>query len=228
MELQILDPFGDHESAGYLRNVYGVKDLELIGHLETAVFQQEVFRTARFLRRVQTLQYEHLLETHRQFFHSLYPWAGEDRSITAPHLAIVKAGYKTLFCHPAECRRAGDYALQLGQDVKFIREHPGEAFGYFAHAHPFLEGNGRTILTMFAELTRRAGFHIDWEAIDKRLFLSTLNEELLKPSRGTMDGLVLPYVKDGVLTEEMTAWRLRVRFKPELPADKDEDEDFEP
>jgi hypothetical protein len=43
-----------------------------------------------------------------------------------------------------------------------------------------------------------------------------------------MDGLVLPYVKDGVLTEEMTAWRLRVRFKPELPADEDEDEDFEP
>jgi cell filamentation protein len=101
-------------------------------------------------------------------------------------------------------------------------------FGDFAHAHPFLEGNGRTILTIFAELTRRAGFHIDWEAIDKRLFLSALNEELLRPNRGTMDGLVLPYVKDGVLTEEMTAWRLRVRFKPELPADEDEDEDFEP
>jgi len=115
MELQILDPFGDHESAGYLRNVYGVKDLELIGHLETAVFQQEVLRTVRFLRRVQTLQYEHLLETHRQFFHSLYPWAGEDRSITAPHLAIVKAGYKTLFCHPAECRRAGIMHCNLGR-----------------------------------------------------------------------------------------------------------------
>ena len=143
MELQILlDPFGDHESAGYLRNVYGVKDLELIGHLETAVFQQEVLRTVRFLRRVQTLQYKHLLETHRQFFHSLYPWAGEDRSITAPHLAIVKAGYKTLFCHPAECRRAGDYALQLGRDVKFIREHPGEVFGHFAHAHHFLKATG--------------------------------------------------------------------------------------
>ncbi len=38
-----------------------------------------------------------------------------------------------------------------------------------------------------------------------------------------MDGLVLPYVKESVLTEEMTAWRLRVRFKPELPDDEDED-----
>lgn len=228
MELQILDPFGDYETAGYLRNVYGVKDLELIGHLETAVFQQEILRTVRFLRRVQTLHYEHILETHRQFFHSLYPWAGVDRSITAPHLAIVKAGYKTLFCHPADCRRIGDYALQHGQDMKFTREHPGEVFGYFAHSHPFLEGNGRTILTIYAELTRRAGFHINWEAIDKGLFLKTLNDELLKPSRGIMDELVLPYVKEGALTEEMTAWRLRVRFKPELPTDEDEDEDFEP
>jgi fido (protein-threonine AMPylation protein) len=114
MELQILDPFGDHESAGYLRNVCGVKDLELIGHLETAVFQQEVLRTVRFLRRVQTLQYEHLLETHRQFFHSLYPWAGEDRSITAPHLAIVKAGYKAEFSKPGEPKQ---YIPKISQET---------------------------------------------------------------------------------------------------------------
>ena len=66
----------DFESAGYLRNVYGVKDLELVGHLETAVFQQEVLRTVRSLRRVQIPQYEHLLETHRQFFHFLSSLGG--------------------------------------------------------------------------------------------------------------------------------------------------------
>lgn len=225
MELQILDPFGDYETAGYLRNVYGVKDLELVGHLETAVFQQEIRRTVRFLRRVQTLRYEHVTETHRQLFNSLYPWAGQDRSITAPTIAIAKGGYSTLFSHPADCRRAVEHALQLGQDVNYLRAHPGEVFGYFAHSHPFLEGNGRTILTIFAELTRRAGFHVNWEAIDKREFLDTLTSELLQPGRGTMDKLVLPYVKDGVLTEEMTAWRLRVKFKPEIP--DDEDEDFE-
>jgi hypothetical protein len=116
-----------------LRNVYGVKDLELIGHLETAVFQQEVLRTVRSLRRVQTLQYEHILETHRQFFNSLYPWAGQDRSITAPHLAIVKAGYKTLFCHPADCKRAGDYALQRGHPLLRTGEITAEQYAECGH-----------------------------------------------------------------------------------------------
>jgi len=80
MELQILDPFGDYETAGYLRNVYGVKDLEIVGHLETAVFQQQVLGTIRYLRRVSVLQYEHVRETHRQLFLSL-SIRGQDRTV---------------------------------------------------------------------------------------------------------------------------------------------------
>jgi cell filamentation protein len=223
MELQILDPFGDYESAGYLRNVYGVHDLELIGHLETAVFQQEVLGTVRYLRRVPLLQYEHVTETHRQLFISLYPWAGQDRSITAPTIAIAKGGYNTLFAHPAACRIAAEHALRHGQDLNYLRTHPGEVFGYLAHSHPFLEGNGRTILTIFAELTRRAGFHIEWESIDKRQFLNALTEELLHPGRGIMDQLVLPYVRDGVLTVAMMARRLGVRFKPQAVQDEEDE-----
>ena len=214
MESQILDPFGDYATAGYLRNVYGVLDLELVGHLETAIFQQKILGAVRYLRRVPVLQYEHDTETHRQLFISLYPWAGQDRSVTAPTIAIAKGGYNTLFSHPAACRLAVEHALRLGQNLNYLRAHPGEVFGYLAHSHPFLEGNGRTILTTFAELTRRASFHITWEAIDKQQFLVTLTEELLQPGRGIMDRLVLPYVREGVLTEEMTARRLRVRFKP--------------
>ena len=223
MELQVLDPFEDYETAGYLRNVYGVRDLELIGHLETAVFQQEVLGTVRYLRRVPILQYEHVKETHRQLFISLYPWAGEDRSVTAPTIAIAKGGYKTLFSHPAACRLAAEHALRHGQELKYLRAHPGEVFGALAHAHPFLEGNGRTILTIFAELTRRAGFHITWETIDKRQFLDTLTKELLEPSRGIMDQLVLPYVQEGVLTSAMMARRLRVRFKPQVVQDEEDE-----
>lgn len=214
MELQILDPFGDYETAGYLRNVYGVKDLEIVGHLETAVFQQQVLGTIRYLRRVSILQYEHVRETHRQLFLSLYPWAGQDRSLTAPAIAIAKGGYNTLFSHPAACRLAAEYALERGQNFEYLRRHPGEVFGYLAHSHPFLEGNGRTILTIFAELTRRAGFYIQWDTIDKKEFLDTLTEELLQPGQGFMDKLVLPYAQEGVLTADMTARRLRVRFRP--------------
>ena len=149
----------------------------------------------------------------KNLFQSVYPWAGQDRSTTAPTIAIVKAGYKTLFAHPADVQRAAEHALHLGQDRNYLRGHPGEVFGYLAHAHPFLEGNGRTILTIFAELSRRAGFHIQWEAMDKTEFLETLTRELLQPGKATMDQFVLPFLQEGVLSVESTASRLRVNFK---------------
>ena len=210
MELQILDPFGDYESAGYLRNFYQQKDLRIVGHLETAAFEQEVIQTIRFLRRLPALCYDHITETHQRLFDSLYPWAGQDRSVTAPDIAIVKAGYNTLFAHPMDVRRAAEYALTLGQDPEYLREHPGEVFGYLAHAHPFLEGNGRTI---YADLSRRARFHVEWEAIDKTEFLETLTRELLDPGKSIMDQLVLPHSYPGVLSVDTTASRLRVNFK---------------
>jgi cell filamentation protein len=221
MELQILDPFGDYETRGYLRNTYQEKDIGLVGHLETAAFEQEITSTVRFLRRLPALRYEHLTETHLRLFSSLYPWAGQDRSITAPDIAIVKAGYKTLFAHPADVRRAAEHALNLGQNEGYLRTHPGEVFGYLAYAHPFLEGNGRTILTIFAELTRRARFHVEWEAIDKDQFLETLTRELLGPGQSIMDQLVLPYSREGVLSIDKTARRLRVNFKREEGAPPD-------
>jgi cell filamentation protein len=213
MELQILDPWGSYETQGYLRNRYKEKDLRLVGRLETAAFEQEVVQVVRFLRRLRSLSYEHVTATHQKLFHSVYPWAGQDRSVTAPHIAIVKAGYKTLFAHPADVKRAAEYALRLGQDTAYLQRHPGEVFGYLAHAHPFLEGNGRAILTIFAELSRRGGFHVEWEAIDKVDFLETLTRELLQPGKAIMDRLVLPHVREGALSIDRTATRLRINFK---------------
>lgn len=213
MELLVLDPFGDYETAGYLRNHFQEKDLNLVGHLETAAFEQEIVHVVRSLRKAAALTYQHILTTHENLFQSVYPWAGQDRSTTAPDIAIVKAGYKTLFAHPADVQRAAEHALHLGRDRSYVRAHPGEVFGYFAHAHPFLEGNGRTILTVFAELSRRAGFHVAWEEMDKTGFLDTLTSELLHPGKGTMDQFVLPFCREGVLSVERTASRLRVNFK---------------
>ncbi len=207
MELSVLDPFGDYETRGYLRNFFNEKDLKRVGHLETTAFRDQVQDTVRYLRKLAGITYEHVTETHRQLFDSVYPWAGEDRSQNAPDIAIAKGGHKTLFAHPADVRRAAEYALGLARDAKYLRAHPGEVFGYLAHAHPFLEGNGRTILTIFAELCSRAGFYIEWEAIDKGEFLRALTDELLCPG-AAMDKLVLPYVRPGALSVESAATQL--------------------
>jgi len=80
-----------------------------------------------------------------------------------------------------------------------------------AHAHPFLEGNGRTILTVYAEFCRRGGFHIKWEDIDKDTFLRTLTDELLKPGSG-MNELLLRYVQPGALSIMRAVEAAQVKF----------------
>jgi cell filamentation protein len=214
MELNVLDPFGDYATEGYLRNVYKEKDLSIIGHLETAAFEDHVHDAVEFLRAQSSIEYSHITETHRILFESVYPWAGRDRLETAPHLAIARGGYSTLFSHPAAIRKAVDVALHKAGDAEYFLSHPGEIFGYLAHAHPFLEGNGRTILTVFTDLTRRCGFHISWEEIDKARFLDLLTKELLEPGKH-MDSLVIPYVHKGVLSGGESAKQLTLNFNRE-------------
>src|SRR5262252_4446785 len=50
--------------------------------------------------------------------------------------------------HPRSVRSAVHYALRLGSDRAYMAEHPGEVMGYLAHAHPFLDGNGRTLMVV--------------------------------------------------------------------------------
>jgi cell filamentation protein len=62
-----------------------------------------------------------------------------------------------MFAQPPYIRRVTDYTLDLGRDLDVMREQPGHIMGSLAHAHPFLDGNGRTIMVIHSELTYRAG-----------------------------------------------------------------------
>ncbi|MFT8720423.1 Fic/DOC family protein [Acetobacter sp.] len=195
------DPFGDRETRGYLRNRLKTNDPHLIRQLEGAAFARNVPHALRFLSGIAAPDYSALKETHRILFQSVYPWAGEDRQHNAPDLAIGRGGMNDLFAHPADVCRAGRYAMAMGMDPDKIRTHPGEVFGALAYAHPFLDGNGRTILTVHTDLAARAGFHIDWSAIPKEAFLKALTDELRSPG-SAMDGLVSPYIRTGTLSAE--------------------------
>jgi fido (protein-threonine AMPylation protein) len=72
---------------------------------------------------------------------------------------------------------------------------------------PFLETNGRTLMTVHADLTRRAGFHIDWQSIGKGEFLAALTEELRKPGTA-LDRLLTPHILPGPQPMHTTAAKL--------------------
>jgi cell filamentation protein len=84
--------------------------------------------------------------------------------------------------------------LTEGSKPDFMRKHPGEVMGYLAYAHPFLEGNGRTILSVHSELARRAAISIDWRSMDHRAYLTALTRELQRPNHDLLDAYLAPYI----------------------------------
>lgn len=140
------DPFGDLETAGYLRNRVGKKDPQEVKVLEHATFAAQLPSTLDWIAG-QPLTYDTLLAVHARLFGALYPWAGQDRMKTTPHKTVKKGSI--VFADPEEI-----------QDIAVMALHetaPGRVLGGLALAHPFLDGNGRAIFVFFAEHQRRQG-----------------------------------------------------------------------
>jgi cell filamentation protein len=75
-----------------------------------------------------------------------------------------------------------------------MASHPGTVMGYLAFGHPFLDGNGRTIMVVHCILAQRAGISIDWASTDKTAYLAALTRELNEPDKGHLDAYLKPFV----------------------------------
>ena len=202
------DPFGDYSTRGYLRNTRGADEIT-VKRLEHAAFRGALDSALEYLKSKSTLTYEDVLQTHAKLFSAVYPWAGQDRSVTAPESAIGKNGNFNLFSHPGDSRRAVEMALGMAANRDTMRAKPGEIMGLLAYAHPFLDGNGRAIMTVHAELCRRAGMNIDWSQTNKTDYLDALTKELEAPGKGHLDAYLKPLVRIETLDQTQTADALR-------------------
>jgi cell filamentation protein len=217
----IFDPFGDFETRGYLRNAQRLKELAEVKALEHRHFLKNLDLAFGALSRLELITYEHVLDTHKTLFGGIYPWAGQDRAATAPDVAISRGKRGDLFAHPQDVRRATEFALRRGQDVPFMASHPGEVMGTLAYTHPFLDGNGRTIMVVHTELATRAGIRIDWAMTDKQDYLAALTRELDRPGKGELDMYLKSFVGPAVSRDAASAALGTMRgFGPEptIPA----------
>ncbi|MEH6421407.1 Fic/DOC family protein [Pseudomonas sp. CGJS7] len=199
----MFDPFGDFETAGYLRNRSQEKDPANVRRYEYNLFRAQLTTALVFLSRCERIEYEDFLEVHRILFEGLYPWAGQDRYALLPDRAITKG--PVIFCHPRDCRRAVDDALSRAQEKRQMRTIPGFVMGMFAYAHPFFDGNGRTMLLVHAELCFRAGISIDWIGTDKNAYLTALTNEIEDPRAGHLDNYLSPYIGKAISRESWSS-----------------------
>lgn len=137
--------------------------------IEHNLFVVNLPHALQYLRSLSDIGYGDFLETHRILFSEFYPWAGKDRTETAPDIAVRKG--PVLFSHPHQSRLAVEQVLRIGQRQQEISIRHGEVMGLFAYGHPFLDGNGRVMLLMHLELCHRAGFSIAWQNTNKTDYL---------------------------------------------------------
>lgn len=123
-----------------------------------------------------------------------------------------------MFARPEAIRRAIDYAVQKGQDKTFMMAKPGEIMGYLAYGHPFLDGNGRTIMVVHSVLAQRAGFSIDWASTSKADYLSALGQEIEGPGKGLLDKYLKPFINTEIAAEGLATG---VVAAPGLDGDSD-------
>lgn len=197
------DPFGDFATEGYLRNFEKEKDVAIVKRAENASFTTGLDEAFAYLAKSKLLTYGDVLATHGILFGAIYPWAGQDRSQTTPKLTIKKGA--VIFANAPEIRAAVEYALRKGQDKAYMKAKPGEIMGYLAYGHPFLDGNGRTIMTVHSVLAQRASFSIDWSATEKDAYLDALTKEIENPARGHLDTYLKPFMRGPIAYEKLAA-----------------------
>lgn len=150
---------------GVLRNKLGLGTPE-----ELAVAEREITHAALVLLGESpvrpTYDLAHLRAIHRRIFGDIYEWAGQIRTV-----AIAKG---SPFCLPQYIEPASADIFRVLRGENFLQGLERGPFidrltfylGEVNAVHPFREGNGRTQRAFFEQLTRDAGFTLDWQHLD--------------------------------------------------------------
>ena len=202
-------PFGDRATAGHLRNRIGTIDPAEVARIEAKSFAANILPALETLESSRTITYQDVLAVHQRLFSPVYPWAGQDRAALLHETPGSRIS--SLFATPGDARRNMEAGLGMGLDPTTMGNRPGEVFGRLAEAHPFLEGNGRVLMVVHADLARRADINIDWSQITKPAFMAALAKELTDPG-SAMDNLIRPHVQAGALPTARAAKALTTLF----------------
>jgi cell filamentation protein len=161
-----VDPYTD-PATGLLRNKLGITDR---GELAAAEADITTARIMRLAQRPIPGGYDlpHLQAIHKEVFGSIYPWAGQIRTveISKQNTQFCRTGMIHNFAEDVFGTLARkDHHLQgLGRE-DFLTKL-ADLYGNINALHPFREGNGRAQRAFLAQLAADAGHRLDWTGMD--------------------------------------------------------------
>ncbi len=151
-----------------LRNYFDIRDVSLLAeseselsHLAEAEIQSTPISG--------NFDLPHLQEINRRLLGSIYPWAGELRTVR-----ISKDG--SVFAYPENIKPFLDQLFKELQREYYLKDMPCDTFicriayylGELNAAHPFREGNGRTSRIFIFQLAHQAGYEIHFDKADPK------------------------------------------------------------
>lgn len=152
-----------------LKNHFNIKDPEALQELESAYYYinlNKPFPQGGF-------DYVHLKAVHKHLFGDVYPWAGQERTVD-----ISKGS--SYFGHTQFLSKALDKIFSNLKKDNYLQglERPDfcSKLAYYFNeinaAHPFREGNGRTLRLFCEYLSLNAGYKLQWQNADAAEYLN--------------------------------------------------------
>lgn len=161
------DPYLDPDS-GVLRNSLGITNE---AELEKAEADITIGLIASLPERPISGSFDliHLRDLHWELFGTIYPWAGEQRT-------VEMAKGTTRFANADFLQQAAEDLFTELHNEKLLNDLSGEAYitrlaHYYSEVntlHPFREGNGRTQRAFFTLLALESSRRIAWEYMNPK------------------------------------------------------------
>lgn len=123
------------------------------------------------------LNFDYYKRLHSFLFGELYEWAGAVRTINL-------SKQHTRFCPADNIEPLAEKMFERAADMNFFCDLPQEEFiaeltDFYSsvnYLHPFREGNGRTQRLYFRQLAQRAGYQLNFSAVDSdRMMIATIH-----------------------------------------------------
>lgn len=167
---------GCYPGTSVLVNKLGIQNQAQLDENETLIVgvKSLQFELAPF---PEPLDFNYYKKLHRFLFDELYEWAGIVRSINL-------SKQHTRFCPADEIESLAGRMFSRIEQMNFLCGLPREDFiaeltDFYSsvnYLHPFREGNGRTQRLYFRQLAQRAGYKLDFAAVDSdRMMIATIH-----------------------------------------------------
>ena len=211
------DPYV-YEGTDTLRNNVGIRDPEALSEREQIVS----FQALRQMLKEPVLgnfDQAHFAAIHKRLFAEVYPWAGETRTVELWKPEIVLNGRSVAYAPPAQIDGLMRSALS-----SLAREEPGnlkdsrpairlaQNMATLFQAHPFREGNTRTLLAFMEQYARHHKQPLDQALINR--VPSETRDKFVLATRGQIQPLA-EMVRNARYSEEQRAHPVLGRLSAE-------------